>query len=585
MTDGLIDDAVNTDRRLRIKDRMVGRRDIKEHAADLISYQDGSKTLSQIALPTPDYALGRYIARTISAPCKPDGESTPVGVKLPLLYFSPFYHLYMARAAKQQIVPNLRAVLPHLPKTVTELEDHLHKAMGGTFHNSALFQSIVGVPIKPVAEFLFDLRGSAPMLFLFLLSLEFEEALKMMPALRYRGGQNPATIWRERYFADANCTIIEVFQIIRSVRHGTAIIETLGKNRNFTVNAVTELSNERTKKQSKIVLKPKPVQRSSIDDRDLLRRGNCTTYALRKIACLDIDRHKDPGLSQDQYRFEKQDSDLRTLSKFCCLTGPNTEYSRTVLGDFVDQHAQNLPIAPAPQIMVPEKSDINVARLSGSGGFRQGDLAAYYGLDGPGVAIASAIEIGDTVSVKISKSQLAVLANAILEAASWCKIGVSPVRSEHVARAMKAAGHTFPKKGEFGHCTGFALSSWENLEHDKALWTLLVKSKFSFDPYVRQFLEGRRYFMELTHDVKDLRSLRQSARIVCYLAQSVGLLSGDPIWIRLQERVRVMLQITLKAKPYSHDRRQSFGTGPKALGELIAKLEPVPLFLSSSAIH
>ena len=83
----------------------------------------------------------------------------------------------------------------------------------------------------------------------------------------------------------------------------------------------------------------------------------------------------------------------------------------------------------------------------------------------------------------------------MLEAAGWCKIGASPVRSEHVAKAMNVADRAFPKKAEFGHCTGFAFSSWENLERDKALWILLVKSKFSFDPYARQFLEGRRYFM------------------------------------------------------------------------------------------
>ena len=237
------------------------------------------------------------------------------------------------------------------------------------------------------------------MLFLLLLSLEFEEALNVMPALRYRGGQNPATIWRERYFADANCTIIEVFKIIRSVRHGTAIIETLGKNRSFTVNAVTELSHERTKKKSKIVLTPKPVQRSSIDDRDLLRRVNFTTYALRKIACLDIDRHKDPGLAQDQYRFEKQDSDLRTLSKFCCLTGPDTEYSRTVLDDFVDQHAQNLPVAPAPPIMFPEKAISTSRGFPAAVAFVRAISQPITGWVVAEVAIATAVEIGEIVCV------------------------------------------------------------------------------------------------------------------------------------------------------------------------------------------
>ena len=150
---------------------------------------------------------------------------------------------------------------------------------------------------------------------------------------------------------------------------------------------------------------------------------------------------------------------------------------------------------------------------------------------------------------------------------------------------MNVAGYAFPKKAEFGHCTGFALSSWENLEHDKALWNLLVKSKFSFDPYARQFLEGRRYLMALTHEVKNLQQLNRSARIFCYLAQSTGLLSGDPIWIRLQERVRVMHQVTLKSKSFRNDRSQSFGAGPKTLGELIAKFEPVPSVRSSSAIH
>ena len=110
MTDEIIDDAINIDRRLRIKDRMAGRRDLKEHATDLISYQDGLKTLSQIALPTTDYALGYYIARTIAAPYKPKGEIAPVGVKLPVLYFSPLYHFHMARTAKQDIVPSSRTV-------------------------------------------------------------------------------------------------------------------------------------------------------------------------------------------------------------------------------------------------------------------------------------------------------------------------------------------------------------------------------------------------------------------------------------------------------------------------------------------
>ena len=99
------------------------------------------------------------------------------------------------------------------------------------------------------------------------------------------------------------------------------------------------------------------------------------------------------------------------------------------------------------------------------------------------------------------------------------------------------------------------------------------------------FLKAAAILWQLTHEVKEPAAARRSARIFCYLAQSTGLLSGDPIWIRLQERVRVMHQVTLKSKSYSHDRGDSFGTGPKTLAELIAKLEPMPSVHSSSAIH
>lgn len=585
MTDKIIDDTINIDRRLRIKDRLPGRQDIKDHAANLISYHDGIKTLSQIALPTADYALGRCIARTISAPYTPNGEIAPVGVKLPLLYFSPLYHLHMAITAKQDIVPSSRTALPHLPKTVAELEDHLHQAMGGTFHHNTLFQSVVGVSVKKVAELLFDLKQSNPALFLLLLSLELDLALKIMPSLQYRSGQNPSTAWREKYLADADCKIIEVFQIIRSVRQGTLVIETLAKNRSFSITTVTNLSNEQSKKRSKKVLNPVSVNRSSLNDRDLLRRVNHTVFALRKITCMDIDRHKNPDLAEDWHRFKKQRSDVRTLSSFSCLSGPDTEYSRSVLDDFVAQTAQNLPTAPNPPIIFPEQSDLDVTRLPGSGGVRKDDLATYYGLTGAEVATMTAIEIDNIVRKIVSKSRLALLANAMIEAVGWCEPGASPVRYDHVEKMTKVVKSAFPKKGQFGHCNGFGVSSWQNLERDKALWILLVKSKFSFDPYARQFLEGCRYLMQLTNEVKKLQQLDRSARIFCYLAQSVGLLSGDPIWIRLQERVRVMLQVTLKSKSFKHDRSQSFRAGPKTLGELIAKLEPVRSVRSSNAIH
>ena len=151
-----------------------------------------------------------------------------------------------------------------------------------------------------------------------------------------------------------------------------------------------------------------------------------------------------------------------------------------------------------------------------------------------------------------------------------------PIRAEHIRRQARLAACVFPAKGEFGHATGFADTSWQGLESDQSLWVHLVRERQSSDPIGLMFVQLREHLLRHTHDVRKLDRIDEAARIICHLAQCTGLLSGDPVWLRLQERTRAMLGVTLSGKSRSKDKVKPFGSGPKTLGELIAGLGANP---------
>ncbi|WP_454596842.1 hypothetical protein [Qipengyuania sp. SM2507] len=575
MYDDLAKDAINIDRRLRIRDRDRARADIQDYAQQLMDWQDGKIALSSIDLEPHHVARGRYIARTIGAPLEPGKEAAPIGVKLPLLYFSPLYHFYEGKLTKVERQYGQDRRLPHLPKTKREIAAYLHSTMADAFYGERLFRLVAGVDIDSIATFLTDIRGTHPALFLLLLSEELDLAIEKLPSLDYAKGTKSLTAhWRSDYFPDLACSIASVFRILRVLRRGCAILKVLAARDLFRLSVMKTTASD---------LK---AARSSDQKCALLRRANHTVYALRKIAFTDLDYHTDgQGRRPSAFRFEKQNSDLRTLAAFSRLSGPDTEYSGTVVEDFIDQARLGLPIGGRPPILWPSSSATVVNRIDLRGGLRRDELACFYGLEGRDIAVHVAKAVAELAGRKIMPDRLANFANVLLEATNYCEPGEANRRVHHVLYADHVIRLAFGKRRDFGHGAGFAASTWWDLEQDKPLWNLLVTSNWSRDPNARMFLEGRRYLYSLTHEVHRLGKLERSTRIFCHLAHSMSLLSTDPIWIRIQERTRSLVGITLTGKQGKHARAGMIGPGPKTIGELMALLDPPFLRFSRGVRH
>lgn len=570
MNDNLVKDVINIDRRLRIHDLDRARSDIQDYARQLVDWQDGKISLSSINLEPHQLARGRYIARTIGVPLLPAKETAPVGVKLPLLYFSPYYHIYQGKLARVESRHGHNPLLPHLPKTRREIAAYLHSTMADAFCDDSTFKRVIGSDVDAIAGFLAELRRTHPAIFLLLLSEEIERAIKIMPALDYvKGHKNFAAPWRNEYFAGLVCSIAAVFRGLRIIRRGCAILKVLAARDPFRLSAMKRMVSDLN------------AARSSEQGRELLSRANHTVYALRKIAFDDLDYHMgEQAEKQGAFRFEKQNSDLRTLAAFSRLAGSDTDYTSIVFRDVIDQARLGLPVAEQPPIHLPTASATAIGRIDVRGGLRRDELACFYGLDGRDVAVHVARAIAELAGRKIMADRLANFANLLLEATGFCDYGEANRRAQHVVYADDVVKLAFGRRGDFGHSAGFAASTWQSLERDKTMWKLSATSKWSRDPTVRMFLEGRRYLFSLTHDVQRLGKLDRSARIFCYLAHSMSLLSTDPIWIRIQERVRLLAGVTLTGKKGKHTRVQQIGPGPKSIGEMIALLDPP--FLSPS---
>lgn len=553
----LIENAINIWRRMLVIRRMSDRSDIVTRAADLIALQDGDKFLSELKLTTSEKALGSWIADIIGMPQSAGEEPMPPGCKLAPLVFSPAYQF---RLASNQAPSSSPPTLKHLPRTASEIEEHLHQWTGSAFRYNTVFDAVSRVSLRAIASFLASIRRSHPELFLLLLSEEIDEALTIMPALRWPNASGQIAEWRAEHFGGARCSIAAIFRALRIARRIFRILQKLNADHQFNLAAI------------KYCGKHLATARCNSEMRLLLKRTNLTVFSLRKIVLMDVDRHKDPNLPQGAYRFEKAASDARTLAGLRGLDGPDTDYVEGALGDFAKQLELTLPVADAPPDEWPTSSDIDVDRVGGRGGTRYGPLANYYGLLPTDLAAHGALCVDATCAGNAKPFQLAEFANALLLASGYAARGEIWIRPEHIRRQAKLVASVFPARGQFGHASGFAETSWRNLEGDSRLWTYLAKETRSDDPLGKMFVQLREHLLTQTHDVKELDDIADAARVVCYLAQSTGLLTGDPVWLRLQERTRAVLGVTLSGRVSTKDKVKPFGEGPKTLSELIGVL-------------
>lgn len=563
--ENLIENAINIWRRLLAKERNAGRRDIVKRAGDLIALQDGNKFPSELELTSSEKALGRWIADTIGVPKLACDEIIPPGCKLPPLVFSPSYQFHLTLASQHT---SSRSPLQHLPRTAGEIEEHLHQWTGHAFQYNIAFDAVTGVSISAIAGFLESIRRSHSALFLLLLSEEVEEAIRLLPALQWPNAPGQLAEWRAAYFGEAKCSIAALFRALRIARRIFRILQELNADDGFNLAAIKHCGNHLA------------TARRDPEMRRLLKRTNMTAFSLRKIVLMDIDHHIDhhidPNHPRGVYRFHKAETDLRTLAWYRCLHGADTDYAQKALKDFPRQLELTLPVADGPPDEWLASSDIDVTRVGGRGGMRYGPLANYYGLLPTDLAAHGALCVEEACANNAKPFQLAEFANALLFASGYEARGEVWIRPEHIRRQAKLATSVFPSKGEFGHPTGLGGTSWEGLESDSRLWTYLAKETRSDDPLGKMFLKLREHLMEYTHDVRKLGRIDDAARVFCHLSQSTGLLSGDPIWLRLQERTRAMLGVTLKGKSRSKDKVKPFGDGPKTLAALVAVLGSSP---------
>jgi len=574
------DDIVNIKGRLRIARELQERRDIYDHAATLISLQDGDITAGDINLDLRDRALGRYMGSVMGNPEHPEDEKAPIGTKLPPYYPSPLYHLMQASLNHSPSCGEEFRPTPYLPKTVNELEVYLHEAMHGVFRNDKFkdddifvvgriflavgekprFEQATGVTIRSLAEFLFAIRKTHPALFLLFLSFEIEEIHRTMPFLDYRGGRNAASEWRDKYFKKSKCSILAIIEIIRILRRGTAIIEALSVRLNFTVG------------QLRCVLARLRKGVRVGDDKDTLMEVNLSVFALRKIGLVDIDRHDAIRRDPKRCAFYRRNSDKSTLRSMTCLGGPDTAYAADVLEDYINNAVMNLPDAGPPPQISSKNSMIDVSRIAGAGKIQNDQLCTFYGLTGKEVAILVAIEVGAVLGDRTSTRSVAELASVIV-ATLWT--GVKGVWSDDVHRMKKTADHVFPAYGKFRHSCGFARSSWSELEGDAIQWRALTESseaKDPADPYAELFLATRRYMHGFSVGFARLENLAESARIFCHQSHSMGLLAQDPVWIRLVERARFIAGINIKNDAANNNQRAMFGSGPKCLDQMVRSI-------------
>lgn len=557
----LVEDAINIQRRLIAMDKMPGRSDIANRAADLIAWQDGEKFLSELELTASERALGLWIADIIGVPKSACEEPMPSGCKLPPLVFSPAYQFHLATNRSH----SSRPVLDHFPRKASEIESHLHDWTGSAFEHAKAFENVSGVSIAAIAAFLASIRQSHPALFLLLLSEEVEQATRLLPALQWPKAPGQVAQWRATYFEKSRCSIAAIFRAVRMVRRVLLILRQLNADTAFDLTMVKHCARNA------------PAVRFDPSMRALLKRTNLTVPVLRNIVLMDNDRHGDTNLSDGDYRFCQAVTDARTLARFRCLDGPDSVYTEQVLDDFIRQMEATLPVAGSPPDEWPVSSAIEVDRMGGRGGTRYGHLGNYYGLLPTDLAAHVVIGVDRTLEGRSSTAALSAFANALLVASGYGRDGEGePIRAEHIRRQARLAACVFPAQGEFGHATGFADTSWQALESDQRLWIHLVRERHSADPIGRMFVQLREHLLRHTHDVTKLDRIDEAARIICHLAQCTGLLSGDPVWLRLQERTRAMLGVTLSGKSRSKDKVKPFGDGPKTLAALIAVLGASP---------
>ncbi len=570
-----IRDTVNIASRLRIADCLVGRPDIRDHAATLIALQDGEIEIVDVTLSRKERALGRYIGLLMGNRSYPEDEMIPVGVKLPQMYPSPLFHLSHAIRADRW-GHEATAHVPHLPRSVCEIEEHLHESMEGVFRNDAenshafckvadnfsaisedqRFEEVTGTTIQAIAQFLEAIRREHPVMFLLLLSFELEEALRVMPSLAYRGGENPMRQWRDKFFGNARCSIYVLFEVTRILKRGTAIISHLSSRTHFTVSRIRRLASR--------------LRQGQVSDADgnLLKHLNLTTFTLRKNILIDIDRHHEVAGEAGRYRFARRATGYGTFSAFACLTGADRAYSAEVVDDWIENFVLNLPVAgPAPAVS-PKSNAIEVDRIEGAGKNQEESLATYYGLTGKELAIVVAHEVGAVMGSKTSVRLIARLADTIAQKL-WTG---GTIRSEQVAYMRKSIDYVFPPVGSFRHSCGFAASSWSNLEQDAANWEALAKwgrTNGKGNSFAELFVKTRRYLQGWSYGTARLANTGPAARIFGHLSRACGLLADDPIWIKLLHRQRFIEGINAKNKTVGPNRSDIFGTGPKSMNELL----------------
>ena len=136
------------DRRLTIGAMIVGRSDIRHLAKDLLDLQDGKIELSKITLSKKQVQIGKDIAKLVGPMWTAHEKGHPVGLKLPLLAFSPYYLLHNATGSTALNILNL-------PRRRNEIAAYLHETLCGAFiGNGKIFYQVLGFTIDQMADFL-----------------------------------------------------------------------------------------------------------------------------------------------------------------------------------------------------------------------------------------------------------------------------------------------------------------------------------------------------------------------------------------------------------------------------------------------
>lgn len=526
--------------RLHFRKLLIGRRDIFEGAAQLISAQDGktdamltrigniaglpgAASLAAVLREGTEYEAAVWDKRRTDIDRArfrlETGRSlqVPAGCRLEFLHFSPILQAELMASADGKVMN--KKVTP-LPQTRKQILRWLGDTSGmriqcrrGQVNDKSVaraFRKRHRFSLIELADWLYAVRGDDPVLYVLLLSNEFLLALHHRPTLVEKEAR------KGRHFEKFAGPQILPLLIVAEFQRTLALLRYLHKSGVSTgTMRVHEIIRE----------KDHAVRRSKISDEISKATGVGKAFDEAPV-------HAD-ALARLFKLADRPLSDLDPKLIYRALSENRVDWDHAEAAAVEAGALELIATMLAPRIMrrAPEKV-----------GHRNYDdpLDLYYGIDAYTVAYVATIEIGFAIGSTKSRDDVTILAARLLDAAR----GFSPLNAKSCVNRHKEASRIIPAYLEDydrpGSAGRFAPTLWVQPELDLPLVLQLIepvevegldirKSKRRWLHAVAMHLL-RNHFAGLYNDVVRLPS---ALNIVCHCATSATTYTSDPMYFSI----------------------------------------------------